>query len=134
MPRNVRIVTSVVAAAMIVGSCSSPAQNRQPTPGALKLRLNSPNSTDAAILIRLDGAEMSNVVVSGGGRAAYVRTISATRIVVAIVGPVTSGEQLRFDVPDTRRSADYVATVLEVSDDSNALRATPSAYTLTVQR
>ncbi len=133
MIRPLRFSLALLASFALFGACDS-----GPTggggPGTLKVVLSSPNATDDAILIRLDGPDMSDVVVSGTGRTSYVRTVSATRIVVAIVGPVSSGEQLRFDVPDTKRSADYLATVLEVSDATNALRATPASYTLRVQR
>lgn len=133
MQHQRRFAFALLASVALFGACDS-----GPTggggPGTLKVVLNSPNVSDDAILIRLDGPDMSDVVVSGAGRTAYVRTVSATRIVVAIVGTVSSGEQLRFDVPDTKKSADYRATVLEVSDGSNTLRATPSTYTLQVQR
>lgn len=133
MTRPLRFSLALLASFALFGACDS-----GPTggggPGTLKVVLSSPNATDDAILIRLDGPDMSDVVVSGAGRTAYVRTVSATRVVVAIVGPVSSGEQLRFDVPDTKRSADYLATVLEVSDATNTLRATPATYTLRVQR
>lgn len=133
MKRPLRFSLALLASLSLLGACDS-----GPTggggPGTLKVVLSSPNATDDAILIRLDGPDMSDVVVSGAGRTAYVRTVSATRIVVAIVGSVSSGEQLRFDVPDTKRSADYLATVIEVSDATNTLRATPATYTLQVQR
>lgn len=133
MNRALRYALGMLACLVLFGACDS-----GPTggggPGTLKVVLNSPNATDDAILIRLDGPDMSDVVVSGAGRTSYVRTVSAARIVVAIVGPVSSGEQLRFDVPDTKRSADYLATVLEVSDATNTLRATPASYTLRVER
>ncbi len=126
---------SLLAACVLLAGCDSgPTGGGAPTPGALKVVLASPNASDAAILIRLDGLDMSNVVVSGTGRTAHVRNVSDTRMLVAIFGPVSSGEQLRFDVPDTKKRAEYSAIVVDVSDATNALRATPSAYTLQVQR
>ncbi len=117
-----------------LGSCDSgPTDGGEPTPGTLKVILASPNASDAAILVQLDGVEIENVVVSGSGRVAYSRSVSGTRIKAVILGAVGTGELLRFDVPDTRRRTSYTASVLQVSDDANTLRAALTGYTLQIQ-
>lgn len=129
--RNPALLVATLAA--LIG-CGEPTGGGTPTPGTLKVNLASPNSGDEALLVRITGEEISNVAVSGTGRTAFVRTVTPTRIVVVIVGPVESGELLRFDVPDTRKRSSYAATVLEASDATNTLRASTTGYALTVLR
>ena len=126
----------IAAAAVLIGGCAGaePTGGGSPTPGALKVNLTSPNPTDAGIFVRLVGNEISNVTVSGSGRTMYVRNVSPTVVVVVILGPVSAGELLRFDVPDTRQRASYVANVLEVVDPTDALREPPSGYALQILR
>jgi hypothetical protein len=129
-------VSCVALACFVAFGCGGgePTGGDSATPGALRVMLTSPNPTDQALLVQLVGDSISNVVVSGTGRTAYVRAVTPTRSVVVIMGPVASGELLRFDVPDTRNRTEYIATVLEAADATNALRASTSGYALQVLR
>lgn len=134
MLRALRLAAMPLILVAALGSCDSgPTGGGEPTPGTLRVMLTSPNATDAAILVQLDGTEIANVVVSGAGRSAYVRSISGTRTKVVILGAVGTGELLRFDVPDSRARTTYTATVLQVADDANALRNALTGYTLQIQ-
>lgn len=130
---NERAALLLSVLALLGGCDSGRPSGPATTPGTLKVHLTAPNAADAAILIQLDGAGMSSVAVSGTGLTSYVRSASATRTFVAIFGSLRSGEILRFDVPNTKVSSAYTATVIEVSDEANTLLAA-SAYSLSVRR
>lgn len=117
-----------------LGACDSgPTDGGRSTPGTLTASLTSANATDVAILVQLDGVGTSNVVVSGEGRILYERSVSPTRRLIAVFGPLSAGVLFRFDVPDTRQSVRYAATVIEVSNEANVLR-TASQYSVQIAR
>ena len=125
----------VTAFAATLGSCGDPpTDGGTPTPGTLRVMLSSPNASDAAIVVRILGVGIQDPLVSGEGRTAYVRVVASGHVQVVIFGPVSSGELLRFDVPDTKQGSSYAVTVLDVSSADNTLRETPTAYTLQVLR
>lgn len=137
--RTVRLVTvaAVLGAAASAGCADrivGPGQPPPPQPGRLSVQLTTPNTGDAAIMFRLTGPTTMTDVQEA--RPVYVshHRESASGITVAVFGALESGALLTFSVPDVRRAAEYVVTVHEVADDSNALRDDLTGYSAVVRR
>ena len=102
-----------------------------PVAGTLTLSLDTPHADDGALLLRLDGPDITQVRLAAPGL--YLRFLEdQTGVTAVFVGDVTSGDLLTFRVPDVSRSSAYNATMLEAADRSNALRASLAEYTLAV--
>ena len=102
-----------------------------PVPGTLTLSLATPYGDDGAVLLRLEGPDMTQVGLAAPGL--YLRFLEDQGGVTAVfVGDVSAGDMLTFDVPDVNRVDSYGATMLQAADRSNAVRGSLAEYTLTV--
>lgn len=102
-----------------------------PVAGTLTLALDTPYPDDGALLLRLEGPDMTQVGLAAPDL--YLRHLEDGSGVTAVfVGDVTSGDLLTFRVPDVSRVSAYSATMLEAADRSNALRGSLAEYSLAV--
>jgi len=100
--------------------------------GRLTASLTSPNSSDGAILLELRGSSIHGVTLSNSSWKMFADS-SGTPLRIAIMGSITSGALLTFEVPDVSAASSYTATIVDVADGANKLRAS-SGYALTVAR
>jgi hypothetical protein len=134
--RNTRIPVAIALCALLSTSIScgdddnGPTEPADPVPGTLTLSLDTPYGDDGAVLLRLDGPDMTQVALAAG---LYLRFLEDESSVTAVfVGDVVSGDLLTFHVPDVNRVSSYSATLLEAADRSNTVRGSLAEYTLTV--
>jgi hypothetical protein len=132
-PVSVVLVAGVVA---VLGGCSEkskPTSPPEPQPGVLTVRLTTPSSDDGALLLRLAGVgpigEIS--LPSGSAYVVHARGQGST-VHVAVFGQIGAGDLVQFSVPDVTKASGYSATLLEVADRANALRASTQGYTLSL--
>ena len=136
--RNTRIPVAIVLCALLSTSVSCGDDNGStdppdPVPGTLTLTLGTLHLDDGALVLRLQGADMTQVELAAPGL--YLRFLEdQTGVTAVFVGDIVSGDLLTFDVPDVNSVASYAGTVLEAADRSNALRGSLAEYTLTVAR
>jgi hypothetical protein len=103
-----------------------------PTPGTLTVTLTTPNADDGAILLTVSGPDMTQVTAADG--SLYFRHAGGTGAVTAVlVGDVQAGSLLTFHVPDVTAAGSYSATITQVADRSNTVRASLAGYALTVE-
>jgi hypothetical protein len=126
---------SLVAVAALAVACGeSPNEPPTPVPGTLTVTLVTPRADDRAIVVRVTGPEgMTEVATANASYALHSRG-TGTSFRAAAFGDLAGGALLRFQVPDVNRSAEYAATVVEVSDGANALRADLAGYRLSISR
>lgn len=105
---------------------------RPPVPGVLTVQLTTPHSDDAALVVTVSGASISDVG-SPSGMLLHVRQRGDT-VTAAVFGRIASGEVLHFSVPDVNAAARYVARVVQVADSANAVRGELSGYGVKVER
>lgn len=110
-----------------------PPPPEQPEPGTLTLTLATPHADDAALVLTVAGPEAITQIQAAGALRVHSRG-EGTQHRVAVFGAVASGAVLRFAVPDVRRAAGYTATLVEVADTANQVRASTAGYTLSVAR
>ena len=134
--RNTRIPVAIVLCALLSTSVSCGDDNGStdppdPVPGTLTLTLGTLHLDDGALVLRLQGADMTQVELAAPGL--YLRFLEdQTGVTAVFVGDVVSGDLLTFRVPDVNRPDSYSGTVLEAADRSNAVRGSLAEYTLTV--
>lgn len=135
--RNTRIPVAIVLCALLSTSVSCGDDDNgstgppDPVPGTLTLSLDTTYGDDGAVLLRLEGPDMTQVGLAAAGL--YLRFLEdQTGVTAVFVGDVSAGDLLTFHVPDVNQLASYGATMLEAADRSNALRGSLAEYTLTV--
>ncbi len=106
----------------------------EPLPGTLVLSLTTPNSDDGAILLSISGGGISAPTVVSTSHVLFFRSTGTTSINAVVVGTITAGLLLRFDVPDVGGASAYTGTITEAADRANALRTTLTGYSLEISR
>jgi hypothetical protein len=136
--RHTRARWLVLAA--LLATCGEPTAppvqpQPQPQPGVLVVRLVTPNDDDGAVVVRVSGpGQMTSIAAGGAGLVLHARPDGAA-FSAAVFGDVASGAPLlRFTVPDVAAVLQYSATLVEVADEGNAVRAGTEGYALTVER
>jgi hypothetical protein len=121
-------VTAVLVPAGMAG-CGGDGGPAGPQPGTLVATLTTPNGDDGAILVRINGPGITQVVAGRAGD--YLKVLQEGNTVTAVVvGELDSGALIRFDVPDLETRSSYGASILQVADESNALRGSLAGYSL----
>jgi hypothetical protein len=105
-----------------------------PVPGALAVELTSPGTDDGALLVEISGpATLAETAVQPGDAQLVIFSRAASgRTRVLVAGNITAGAIIRFNVPDVAKAASWSATVVEVSDRANAVRASTAGYSLRI--
>ncbi len=94
------------------------------------MNLSSTGGEGAAFLITLTGTDITDPVAVNGGHRIYSFS-SGSSVKVALVGSASSGDILRFHVPDVGQAGSYSARLDEVAGADNQLGVTGD-FTLTV--
>ena len=135
--RNTRIPVGIVLCALLSTSVSCGDDDNgstgppDPVPGTFALTLGTVHLDDGALVLRLQGADISQVELAAP--SLYLRFLEdQTGVTAVFVGDIVSGDLLTFHVPDVSRVDSYSGTILEAADRSNAVRASLAEYTLTV--
>ena len=100
--------------------------------GRLSVSLTTPNSDDAAILLELRGSTIHGIALANSDWKMYADS-SASPIRIVLAGKLTAGTLLTFDVPDVSAVSSYTATIVDVSDAQNRIRA-QTGYSLGIAR
>ena len=105
-----------------------------PVPGALIVSLTTPNDDDGAILFSVSGGGITSPTAVASSHFLFFRATGTSSINAVVVGNVTAGPLLSFEVPDVNQASSYVPTITEVAGRDNALRPSLSGYSLSVSR
>lgn len=131
LTRNALLALAVLTTACASGSgptTSTPSGN----PGWLTVQLTTPNSDDGALQLAVSGPTIDSIAAASPYEGFGVATGSNAFVLVA--GSVTSGNVVRFKVPDVDRASQYTVTVQAVAQRGTyALRPT-GAYQATIVR
>jgi len=127
-----RWVFAIIAILLLGVACSNDATGGQMQAGTLTLRLTTPHPDDGAMTFQVSGAPIDSAVAINGSLRLFTRREGSSTVVGAVVGALANGALITLDVPDVGAAARYTATVLEVADRQDALRASLTGYVLTV--
>jgi len=112
------------------GSCASDG-GTGPVAGVLTVSLATPNAgADGAILFSVSGPEALTSVTAGPGLRVFPQPLT-TLTRVAVTGPLTNGAIVTIGVADTRKAAQYAASIQSVAASDFQLRSL-TGYSLTV--
>jgi len=120
-----------VVAVLFFGACANDATGGDKQPGTLTLRLTTPNVDDGAMTFQVSGAAIDSATAVNQSLRLFTRR-DGDGVVGVVVGTVANGAVITLHVPDVGEAARYTATVLEVADRQDALRASLAGYALTV--
>ncbi len=124
---------AAIACAVVLACQEDATMPGEPTlavPGTLVLSLTTPNSDDGAILFSIAGGEMVAPSAASNSHLLFVRATGGTSINAVVLGDLTQGALMTFDVPDVEKASSYSATVSQVADRNNLLRDDISGYGL----
>jgi len=112
---------SIVCATFLIGSCGGDDSSGPPAPEPGQLTVSVSSSlTGAAFDLTIIGEDIANPVQAVGSHQIYTFA-SGDTLSTAVIGQVSSGDLLRFSVPDVNQAASYRVTLVEVAGTDNAL-------------
>jgi hypothetical protein len=127
----------MLLAALLTGALSC--DNRRdvtqplpPQPGTLTVRLTTPRADDGAIVFELRGQGDATPQLADTTMWMFTERVDSTLTRVVLVGDLVSGPLVTFEVVDVQRP--YTATLVQVSDRANAVRAQLQDYDLAIAR
>jgi len=88
-------------------------------------------ATDGAILLRVTGPRFESAPAAANpGLLVYSRQVSDSELAVAVFGPIANGALFQVDIRDGRNVGRYTASIVQVADRENDLRADVSGYSV----
>ncbi len=127
-----RWIFATVAALLVGVACSEDSTGAGATAGTLILRLTTPHADDGAMTFEVNGPPNDSATAATAGLRLFTRRADRSTVVGAVVGALANGAVITLHVPDVGAAARYSATVVEVADRGDALRASLTGYALTV--
>jgi hypothetical protein len=110
-PRGPFLVGSVLLALTGCAKGSTgPSDGGPATPGWLTVELNTPNTDDGAVQLRVSGAQVDTVRVANAYQGFGVASSAGADLV--ITGGVAKGVVAHLKVPDVNRSGRYTVSVV----------------------
>jgi hypothetical protein len=105
-------------------------------PGALQVRLTSPNSgLDSAIVFTITGPAALTSAVPGTGLRLFQQPLGGTSTRFALIGQLTTGTTiLTIGVKDLGELSQYSGTITGVALADYSLRVLPGGYALALTR
>jgi hypothetical protein len=105
-------------------------------PGALQVRLTSPNSgLDSAIVFTITGPAALTTAVPGVGLRLFQQPLGGTSTQFALVGQLTNGATiLTIGVSDLAALSQYSGSITGVALPNYSLRILPGGYALALTR
>jgi len=122
-----------VLVAALFAACADQPTSVGPGAGRLVVRLTTPHSDDGAMTFQVNGPAIEGASVNGSLQL-FTRRVNDSTLVGAVIGTLANGAVITIDVPDGSVAAAYTATLREVADREDALRASLAGYALTVTR
>jgi len=98
----------------------------------VRLDLVTPQTDDGALVIALQGPEVSNLAPASPGYLTYSRDHGPREARIIVVGDLKAGPVLTLNIAPGHQLAEYTATIQQVATRSDALRDDLTGYCLTV--
>jgi len=127
-----RWIFAMVAALSVGAACSDNPTSGSARAGTLTLRLTTPHADDGAMTFEVSGQPIDSATVANASLRLFTRRESGSTVIGVVVGALANGAVVTLHVPDVGAAAGYSATVLEVADRQDALRASLAGYALDV--
>ena len=132
--KTARWIFAMIAVLLLDVACSNDATGGDTLAGTLTVRLTTPHADDGAMTFQVSGPPIDSALAINGSVRLFTRREDGSTVVGVVVGALADGAVITLHVPDVGAAARYTATVLEVADRQDALRAALTGYALTVTR
>jgi len=119
-----------------VSACSNsdPGGTGVNTPGPITVSLTTPSRDDGALIVVVTGSAFTGATAASAAYTLYWRPVSGTETRVAVVGNIVAGPLFTVTAPSGTAASEFTATVSEVANRADALRASTAGYSLSVAR
>lgn len=98
----------------------------------IRISLSTPHQQESALLLRLTGPGISNVRAVSGAHVLAVHEDGDGAVRVILLGDITPGPLLLFDLTDLDKLPDYLVEPLQVASPSFALRDDVQDYDFSI--
>ena len=125
---------AIAYAALHAGACGGEDGTGPPPalPGQLTVSVSTTGSPGAAYLLTVRGEGITSPQAANTGHRLYT-SLSGDTLRAALIGTLSNGDLLRFDVPDVNRASSYRVVLEEVAATDNSLLPL-STFTTTIDR
>ncbi len=120
---NWSLAAVVVSASLLAGACGGDDDGTgppAPLPGQLTVNVSTSGGPGAAFKLTVTGEGIASPVKVGTSHQLYTFA-SGDTLKAALIGTVSTGELLKFSVPDVNQASSYRVTLNEVAGSDNAL-------------
>jgi hypothetical protein len=115
---------AVICAAVVAISCGGDGDEGTgppgPVAGQLTVSISTTRDPGSAFLLTIRGDGMSGPTAPSASHRLYTY-LSGDTLTAALIGEVSEGALLKFNVPDVNRASSYRVNLLQVAGADNAL-------------
>jgi hypothetical protein len=99
-------------------------------PGRVTGSVVTGSSSDGAMLFTIRGPGMTNVASTNSSNQLFSRLVAPQELRVIVIGNISTGPLFTMDVPNLNDISGFSATVDQVADRDDDLRADISGYSI----
>lgn len=103
-----------------------------PTPTVLRLDLQTPRSDDGAVVLTVQGPELSNLQAASSAYLIYSRPGAVDQMRVIVIGDLKGGPLVTLASGPGHQLSDYSVTIDQVATRTDTLRTDLSGYQVSV--
>jgi hypothetical protein len=115
---------AITCAAVLASSCGGDGDEgtgpSAPRPGQLTVSISGNGNAGSAFLLSVRGDGMSSPTAPSASHRLYTN-LSGDTLTAALIGEVSEGALLKFNVPDVNRASSYRVNLTQVAGADNAL-------------
>lgn len=113
---------AITYAALLASACGGEDGTGPPPalPGQLTVSVSTTGDPGAAYLLTLRGEGITSPEAANTGHLLYT-SLSGDTLKVALIGTISNGDLLHFNVPDVNRASSYRVSLQEVAGSDNSL-------------
>ena len=116
-----------------VGACEHPESPPvQPPLGAVRLALQTPRTDDGAVVLTVQGPDVSGLQPASPAYLVYSRPTSTGTVRVIVIGDLKAGPLATLSIGPGHQLSDYSVTVDQVAGRTDTLRTDLSGYQVRV--
>jgi hypothetical protein len=130
------LIKRLVCVGVVLGMASACGETSPlpapPTPTVLRLDLQTPRFDDGAVVLTLQGPEVSDLQAASAAYLLYSRPATADKMRVIVIGNLKGGPLVTLSIGPGHQLSDYSVTIDQVAARTDTLRTDLSGYQVNV--
>ena len=103
-----------------------------PTATALRLDFQTPRSDDGALVLTVQGPELSSLQAASPAYLVYSRPATADRVRIVVIGDLKGGSLVTMSMAPGHQRSEYSVTIDQIASRTDELRADLSGYQVNI--